>query len=500
MVNPTLTDGRSLSDFKLLKPAEQKLLDACRKGEIAYISEQEQRPTEATEENTISASFLRFLALGGDEHAPIHEKGVQIWGAWVEGELNFEGETLSHGLRLTYCHLNTTPNLRDSVVHGCLLFQVCHVEGLEADRMKCSGTVFLNCGFIATGEVSLAGAQIGGDLECSGSMLDGMNGYALLAENMTVAGMFFFLNLTVKGVVSLVSAKVGSLEDDLKSWPEGGLNLDGFVYDRLSGTTPKDAETRLKWLDKQLVSHAGLADDGKSFKPQPWRQLQKVLYDMGHMRDVRLVSIAFEDRRHLANLIGQAPESWNKTIARLYRKISRCFHCLYGVLLSYGYYSPSRLIVEMMIVWLACGIFYLGAARNGVFAPSNPLVFQNSEYDVCKADNEKAQAEMIKAAYGLPSVQGAGNWYLCKDLREEYTGFSPLAYSLDLILPLVDLQQENDWAPMIPTPEATWIDELKARSLKHVTRLVMWFEILFGWVSSLLLVAVVSGLTKRREE
>jgi hypothetical protein len=71
---------------------------------------------------------------------------------------------------------------------------------------------------------------------------------------------------------------------------------------------------------------------------------------------------------------------------------------------------------------------------------------------------------------------------------------------LDLILPLVDLQQEHDWAPRIPTAENSWIGEMKAHSLKHVTRIVVWFEILFGWMSSLLLVAVVSGLTKRREE
>jgi len=108
---------------------------------------------------------------------------------------------------------------------------------------------------------------------------------------------------------------------------------------------------------------------------------------------------------------------------------------------------------------------------------------------------------MIKAACGLPSVQGAGNWYLCKDLREEYTGFSPFLYSLDLILPLVDLQQEHDWAPMIPTPQNTWANEWSnLKNLKHWTRFLMWLEILFGWMASLLLVAVVSGLTKRREE
>jgi hypothetical protein len=377
-----------------------------------------------------------------------------------------------------------------------------HVGALVCDRAVVNGGVFLNESFTATGTVRLMGAQIGGDLECSGATLDGTNGTALAAESMTVAGTFFFRGLrSVKGVVSLVSAQVTSLFDDVKSWPAGKLDLDGFVYDRLTGTAPTDAESRLAWLDKQFVSDAQMVNGIKDFKPQPWGQLQKVLYHMGHMEDVRLVAIAFQDRRRNANLIGQAPKNWGKTIAWIYRKISRGLHRFYGVFLSYGYYTPSRLIVEMLIVWLACGMFYWYAAFNGVFAPSNPLVFQNPEYAVCVPDSDTAKAELAKLACAVPPpIQGAGNWYLCETLRAEYTGFSPLAYSLDLILPLVDLQQERDWAPMIPTPKNTWTDELFAHSLKHVTRFVMWFEILFGWMSSLLLVAVVSGLTKRREE
>ena len=80
------------------------------------------------------------------------------------------------------------------------------------------------------------------------------------------------------------------------------------------------------------------------------------------------------------------------------------------------------------------------------------------------------------------------------------TGFNPLAYSLDVILPLVDLQQEKDWAPMIPTPKAVWWEELRGTGWKHRARLVLWAETLFGWLASLLLVAIVSGLTKRRED
>lgn len=816
MVNPPLKAfGRSLSDFEksfVDYPAEKQLLDACRSGKDAVIFEQ--RPTGKTKENTVRASFLRFLALGGDEYAPVHENGVILQGAWVEDELNLESIFLPHSLLLVKCHLNTII-LRDSNVHGCVSFHGCSVDGLEANGMVCSGSLFLegdfvtavclsgaqiggdldctggkfngmdgddallcsstvikgdvflnettatgtvrlvstqiggslectgakfsdhrsgvsalvcdravikgnisfngnftaigevrmmgvqidgdlNCidgkfdgkkngdalsfdsavikgnvflknefaatgtvrlvnaqiggslectgakfndprsgdqhvgalvcdravikgniyldgnftatggvslmgtqiggdlgcgngkfvslmavqingdlkngkfddknrnvlscdgavikgcvflrdGFTAIGTVRLQGAKIGGDLVCSNSTFDGVNGwkgFALLAENTTVVGMFFFLNLSVNGCVSFISAKVGSLEDDLKSWPEGGLDLDGFVYGRLSGTAPTDAKIRLKWLNKQSASHAGLAGDDSYFRPQPWRQLQKVLREMGHIEDARQVAIAFEKRLLRANLIGQTPEDWCKPTAWVYRKISRCFHRLFGWLIGYGY-RPLGLFFKMLVVWLLCGAFYWYAALygdngNGVFAPSNPLVFQNTEYAACIPESCAAKVEKIKLVYATlqelikpnnplkfqnteyaacvpdsdaamaekakpanavpPPVQGAGNWYLCEKLPQEYTGFSPLAYSLDLILPLVDLQQEHDWAPMIPTPKNTAVGEWSTWSLKHITRFVVWFEILFGWMSSLLLVAVVSGLTKRREE
>jgi hypothetical protein len=36
----------------------------------------------------IDAGFVRFLTLGGDESAPVHENGVHLQGAWLEGVLD----------------------------------------------------------------------------------------------------------------------------------------------------------------------------------------------------------------------------------------------------------------------------------------------------------------------------------------------------------------------------------------------------------------------------
>lgn len=369
---------------------------------------------------------------------------------------------------------------------------------LAADRAVIRGSVFLNAGFIAIGQVRLYGAQIGGNLECSSAKIDGKDGDALVAEGMVVKGTFFLRKLSepVNGV-SLAPARVGQLVDDANSWGKN-LILDGFIYGSITGGVPTDAATRLAWLDKQRPAHAGLDSAGSAFKPQPWRQLAKVLREMGHAEDARQVSIKFEERLRKANLIGQTPKEWNKLLSWSYRMISRAGHGLFGILTGYGY-RPLRLLGWMFVVWLLCAGLYWCAALNGVFAPSDPLVFQNPEYAACRPDFIALAPQHSDTI--PPNMQGAGNWYLCDKLRGEYAGFSPLAYSLDVILPLVDLQQESSWSPLIPTPKAVWYQELAAVCDRyHLTRLLLWFEILFGWVSSLLLVAVVSGLTKRREE
>lgn len=64
-------------------------------------------------------------------------------------------------------------------------------------------------------------------------------------------------------------------------------------------------------------------------------------------------------------------------------------------------------------------------------------------------------------------------------------------YSLDLILPLVDLQQDSDWAPIAEGPTG---HDLLAGA---VLRWFMWFEILFGWTASLILVAVLGRLVEK---
>src|SRR3546814_2310360 len=89
--------GRSLSDFGTLWPAEDALLECSRIGAPTVISET--RPEAETKTNRVRAAFVRFLALGGDEQAPVHENGVELQGAWRSEEHTSELQSL---MRISY--------------------------------------------------------------------------------------------------------------------------------------------------------------------------------------------------------------------------------------------------------------------------------------------------------------------------------------------------------------------------------------------------------------
>lgn len=556
--------GRSLCDFKPLKPAEDALLAACRQGRFAEISEN--RPDAPTPLNTVRADFIRFLLLDGDESAPVHGQGVRLRGAWIEGALDLENMRTSAVLDCRKCRFAERLNLSETVLYGGLFLHGTLVPGIDADGLVTDGSVFLRDGFESQELIRLLGARIGGNLECTKGIFCPQGWRSITADGMQVIGALIFREISPPAQrVSLASASVGRLIDDGESWGEG-LILDGFRYGTITGGAPKDAATRIAWLNKQrakMSCHSASSRFnvrsalrwlkkelarlreilgawirlqsapphpdyriGAKFCSQPWRQLHKVLLDAGLPEDARQVAIAFEVRMRKANLIGTSPENWSIFRRWAYRRIARNLHLAFWLLTGYGH-RPLRLIGLMLASWFLCGAFYLYMAlpQRNVFAPTDPVVFQHPSYAACRPGTVVGTAaSQFPSAIGFvaedgrrqfhgtlkridveskhsPSVERhPGNWYFCRALREEYAGFSPWAYSLDVLLPFVDLHQEKDWAPMISAPHEDWWKEFTRLDSERSTRLVIWSQTLFGWIASLLLVAIVSGLAKRREE
>ncbi|MEZ5773714.1 MAG: hypothetical protein R3D33_03085 [Hyphomicrobiaceae bacterium] len=399
---------------------------------------------------------------------------------------------------------------------------------LGADGLKTGGTVFLDDSFSAEGEVRLLGADIGVDLACMGGTFDnavaragrpqGASPQPYAADALTIdkariAGTLWLgpaakpndQPVTLKGSLDLQGAHAKLLVDDPASWPGGAggaviqgpggakiwaaIKLDGFTYDRFSGVAPTDADTRLKWLARQPHVHRIT-----SFRPQPYEQLAKVLSEMGHERGARTIAKAREKAERRARLANAWPGfPWALPRRRDHVAGTLAAMLLLGLLAGYGY-GFKRLVGMMLALWLAGAGLYALAADQGRMAPSNPLIFND------------------------PVLQAActGHWADCGKLPDEVTAYSPLIHSLDVVLPIVSLDVEADWAPLFVRPDPVAgtpgsvvvipTDDPYILKLPWPTvtlpywalRLFYWSQILLGWALSALLVAVLTGVMKRQ--
>jgi hypothetical protein len=79
------------------------------------------------------------------------------------------------------------------------------------------------------------------------------------------------------------------------------------------------------------------------------------------------------------------------------------------------------------------------------------------------------------------------------DLAKKYVSplSSPLIYSADVLLPVVDLGYKDEWQPVVADRDGNPL--IWGRLL----RFFYWFEIAFGWVAGLLLVGVPGNLIKK---
>jgi len=542
--------GMALQDFEPLWKGEQLLLDGCLTGAIAKVGYQ--RPRAASPEVALRAEFVAFLARGGARGARPRGRRIQLMGAWIVGRLNLVDTAVPLSLWFYRCHFDTTLLLDAARIAGSLGLPDCSLPGLRAeacvivgelalnsgcsvqgevrlshakilrdlnleraqlgidadskaaanthplvadgariggdlilsggfaaigelrfvgvtvggdiradqarltaridsqggrgdalnlDRIVVAGNVYLDTGFSASGRVRLQRARIEGNLDCTGADFDaaGDLGWdqnpALLLERAHVGGTLCLRELQTPLLgASLSGARAGALADDASSWGQR-LVLDDFKYQRFAQGAPVDAAFRLDWLARQEPLH--LDED---YRPEPWRCLISVLRRTGRAHGASLVFMQRERHLgHIGRIAADAP--------RALRWLPQACHRVYGVLAGYGE-RPLRLVAALALAWLVCGGAYWAAEEQQAIAPTRA------------------------AARPLPE-------------------FHPWLYSLDLLLPLVDLRQAREWAPLpleAARPDDFW---------RSVTPWLTWFEALFGWAAALLLVVSVSGVTDR---
>ncbi|MFZ4532755.1 MAG: hypothetical protein ACOYOJ_13205 [Alsobacter sp.] len=219
-----------LSALEPLLPAELRILAALRLGDFDRLGDGS-LPTDGDPDRVVRAELLRFLLLGGDGAVKPHEKGVRVSGGWITGQLDLEGCRIPRDIGLKDCHFEAAPVLRSAIIDN-LFLDGSEVPGIEAERLEARGGLTVR-GARITGVIRLAGAAIGGSLECDGAVLEpGAGQTAIAAAGLRAEGVLL-RGAQVRGGIDLSGARlVSGIEAqglDLAR-PDGtALNADSLV-------------------------------------------------------------------------------------------------------------------------------------------------------------------------------------------------------------------------------------------------------------------------------
>jgi len=301
----------------------------------------------------------------------------------------------------------------------------------------------------------------------------------------------------------LSGAKIDVMRDDPGSWNElDRFDITDCNYERLSDEKPSEAtDWRLQQLDREYailngsrlqnwtlgwrafwgalqvqaikllqLSNLDLAayvegelerhrakqieEAGRRFKPQPYLQLARTLSAAGHQNSAKTVLTRLERNRIRYSGYWAPRQLWQWFL---------------DATLRYGY-SPFRPVLILGVWALICAFLFQIAFDHG----------------------------QIVSIRERQSSSGSGS------LLPEYT-FNPVIYSIDTLVPIVDLNQKRNWIvdplsshPRLRNRQADWLGSAAGvlDSLPHLTGGLIVFNTFFGWLMTSLFAAGITGLTK----
>jgi hypothetical protein len=387
---------------------------------------------------------------------------VRMVGANIGGQLNFQGANLmgfdADGDSLCADELAVGGSLlidKEFVSAGCVRLKSAKVGGL----LSCSGAhlrgrnkkheslhigeisveddVLLGKGFTASGTVVLRGARVAGSIKMLPQAL--AEDVALLASGMRTGQHFTWLPAeSVKGAVDLQNASVRGLFDSWNErerghWPPPGkLQLSGFTYGRLTGTYQGTAEERRDWIAKSPRKG--------DFSSQPYEHLVNVYRQAGNDSDARTLAIA---RRRDLRTYGQL-NRWR-----------RFSNWLLDKTIKYGYQTWRALLGLVVLYVITWAVFWVAQHDDAVMVPAKP----------------------IPSGKTIPTALECSEDY--------YTCFHPAGYALDLVVPVINVHQADNWRPN------------GAASYGNLYEYSSWIAIGLGYAFTTLAVVGYTGLVRR---
>jgi hypothetical protein len=174
-----------------LTESERKVWQAAVSGSLVDLRlgdrdlDSPERWAEWGTERTVRAEVIVELLMGDGEAASLTVKGVRLQGARITGDLNLEASTLRCPLALVDCSFASAINIEEASAASVRL-SGSHVPTLRARQLRTRGDLRLDDGFSVSGEVSLQGAHIGGQLNCTQGQFSNPNGPVLNADGLIV--------------------------------------------------------------------------------------------------------------------------------------------------------------------------------------------------------------------------------------------------------------------------------------------------------------------------
>jgi hypothetical protein len=494
------------AQFPGLSDCETTLLKAVTTGDVAYCgpthSDSDPVPNakgDANRTDSLRAGLVRWLCVDQIASKLVDPKGIQVYSAYfgdmldlssvaVAFPLNFKKSLFQRQIDLSYSRLINF-NASGSQMHGIMAENVRDdndfnlesvtsdgeinlMEGdlggdllcnganlgnpgaiaLQAPLLKVGHEVFLRertdsqgktTPFSAQGEVILAGGDFR-KLNCIGASFSNPGRIAFDAENLIVDGDVYFRAgerpFETQGTLDLAGAKINGELEILPRNTSTDWSLDlheTSAVELFDDETSWPLKDHLK-LDGFVYSqiYGGTKDvekrvdwvrrQGKdNFATQPYEHLAKVLRDEGDDEGARRVLIAMEDDRR-SDETGFGRRLWSRVL---------------WATIGYGYDTWRALWFIAALVVVGWAIFLWGGKRKWIRST--------------------------------------------EDHPEHYEPFNPFIYSLETLLPLVDLYQAKHWVP-------------NAKSLGGKTlRCYLWVHTILGWFLTAMLIAGVTGLVQK---
>ena len=384
---------------------------------------------------------------------------------------------------------------------------------LDCDDMQCDGDVFLDRGFIATGEVRLIGAQIKNELNCTGGRFENQAGKALNADGLTTPGNAFLntepnAEFQAIGEVRFARATIGRqlvLSGAVLSTNANTLALDltGLVCPGdvlLNKEFQSSGEVRLRGADITRDLDFGssqLQGDPLALDAQGARVGGSLRWQLSKKPEGR-VDLSSATVNQLDDTLTKWPEK---------KFVLAGFTCQTPP-------AEDTLGVKQVIAWLGQSESHYSEAYQQISAAYRMKGNEDAARDISIARQRdlRRRGKLTKGAkwwnwildktsnygyklqrplYALLGLAALGtiifafahdHGFMMYRTSPAIPAFQPFVYSVQLVVPLVDLQEVQVWMPKTGT------------LVGNLLMVYVWSAIALGWLLSGALVAGIGRL------